>query len=136
MGKNPQQYSHDTKEYWDSFAVQLVQQYVQMAVEPTSSSALVQIIQTSVLDLSKGQPGANCVMIILEVDNLWESTCRPWDKRPSVNQATINKLLQGAMAARGGATNKHGVRIAPGNGDLVVLCDGGRESLKPILWWP
>jgi hypothetical protein len=64
-------------------------------------------------------------MTILEVDNLWESTCRPWEKRPSVNQATINKLLQGMLAARDGAVNDSGMRIAPCTGDIVVMCDGG-----------
>jgi hypothetical protein len=136
-GKNRQLFAQDTKEYWDSYAGELVRQYVRLAEEPTSASALTQVIQGSVLERSyKGQQGANCVMTVLEVDNLWESTCRPWDKRPSVNQATINKLLQGSMAARDGAPNEDGVRIAPCDGDLIVLCDGGRESLKPILRGP
>ena len=103
-----------TKEFWDSFAAQLVRQYVRLAVEPQSAFALSNEVKNSVLDQSfKGEANKSTVTILLEIDNLQECVHRPIDRKPPPNQAVIAKLLGGVMAARGGATNDDGIHRLP-----------------------
>lgn len=135
--KNPELFAPDTRDYWDSYAGQLVRQYVKLIGEPSSASGVAKEVLDSVLAPDyKGEPGKSLILITLEVDNLFESTVRPWDRKAPPNQAVIGKLLQGVLTARGGVANEDGLRIAPGDEDVVVLCDGGRENLKSVLSVP
>jgi hypothetical protein len=123
-----------TKEFWDSFAAQLVRQYVRLAVEPQSAFALSNEVKNSVLDQSfKGEVNKSTVTILLEIDNLQECANRPMDRKPPPNQAVIAKLLGGVMAARGGATNDDGLRVSPADQDIILMCDGSRDQCKNAL---
>ena len=123
-----------SKEYWVSFAAQLVRQYVRLAVEPQSASALSNEVKNSVLDSSyKGEVNKSTVTILLEIDNLQECAYRPVDRKPPPNQAVIAKLLSGVMAARGGATNDDGLRVSPADQDIILMCDGSRDQCKNAL---
>ena len=124
----------DSKEYWDSFAAQLVRQYVRLAVEPQSASALANEVKISVLDSSfTGEVNKSTVTILLEIDNLQECAKRPMDRKPAPNQSVIAKLLGGVLAARGGAANEDGIRVSPADQDVLVMCDGGRDQCKNAL---
>ena len=132
--KNPALFAQDTKEYWDAFAGQLVRQYLKFVVEPSSASALAKAVTDSVLEGAyKGDQNKSSIAIVLEADNLWESTVRPWDKKPSPNQLTVLKLLQGVLTARNAQANEDGMRVAPQDQDMLILCDGGRDALKSVL---
>jgi hypothetical protein len=134
----------NSKEYWDAFAAEQVRQYVRLVTEPTTSGALANIIQQSALNLDvKGAPGQQTVLIILEPDNLSETAIRPWERKPALDQGVINKLIVGALQARGGlkheaagaADGEAAVAkiVAPGDQDLLIITDGGREHTKNIL---
>jgi hypothetical protein len=124
----------NTKDYWDTFAAQQVRQYVKLIIEPASSHALSTEIKNSALEGSfQGEANKSTVMVLLEIRNLQESIYRPMDRPASANQAVVSKLLAGVMAARGGAANEDGLYIAPGDGDVFFLCDGGRDTDKSAL---
>ena len=124
----------DTQEYWDSFALTFIRQYVKLCVEPTSANGVNNEIANSALNAEfRGEAQKSTVAIILEVDNLQESAVRPLDRKPPPPQNTISKLLQGMLIARGGLANEDGGRVAPCDHDVLFLCDGNRESCKNAL---
>jgi hypothetical protein len=124
----------NTKEYWDAFAAQLVKQYNRLIVEPRGASALATEIAAMALnDGFKGEANTSTVIICLEADNLQENSNRPVEHRPIPTQLVISKLLQGAMVGRGGIMNEDGQCCAPGEQDIMMLIDGGRETCKAAL---
>lgn len=127
----------DTTEYWDSFAAQLVRQYVKLAVEPNSSTGIANEVKNSVLNSEfVGECNRSCIAITVDTELLQESSTRPGERKPPPNQQVISKLLQGVMSARGGTANDEGLRIAPCDHDIIFLCDGGRVSCKTALSCP
>ena len=127
----------DTSEYWDSFAAQLVRQYVKLAVEPKSSTGIVNEVKNSALNSEfVGEVNRSCIAITVDTELLQESASRPGDRKPPPNQTVIAKLLQGVMSARGGTANEDGLRIAPCDNDILFMCDGGRDSCKSALFCP
>ena len=124
----------DSPECWDSFAATLVKQCIKLCVEPSSANGINNEISNSALNNGfVGESQKSTVAIIMEVDNLQESAVRPLDRKPPPSQTTISKLLQGVLVARGGVANEDGLRIAPGDNDVIFLCDGNRESSKSAL---
>ena len=127
----------DTTEYWDSFAAQLVRQYIKLAVEPKSSTGIANEVKNSALNSEfAGECNRSCIAITVDTELLQESSTRPGDRKPPPNQPVIAKLLQGVMSARGGTANDDGLRIAPCDNDILFLCDGGRDSCKIALSCP
>ena len=124
----------DTTEYWDSFAAQLVRQYVKLCPEPASATGIANEVKNSALNREfVGECNKSTVAITMDTELLQESANRPGDRRPPPNQLVISKLLGGVMIARDGATNEEGLRIAPRDNDIFFLCDGGRDSCKSAV---
>jgi hypothetical protein len=124
----------DSTEYWDSFAAQLVRQYVRLCPEPASATGIANEVKNSALNREfVGECNKSTVAIIMDTELLQESSNRPGDRKPPPNQLVISKLLGGVMMARDGATNEEGLRIAPRDDDIFFLCDGGRDSCKSAV---
>ena len=124
----------DTSDYWDSFAAQLVRQYIKLAVEPRSSSGIANEVKNSALNGEfVGETNKSTIVITLDPELLSEAANRPADRRPPPDQSLVSKLLHGVLSARGGATNEDGQRHAPCDNDVLFLCDGGRDSFKTCL---
>ena len=124
----------DSTEYWDSFAAQLVRQYVRLCPEPASATGIANEVKNSALNREfVGECNKSTVAIIMDTEVLQESSNRPGDRKPPPNQLVISKLLGGVMSARDGATNEEGLRIAPRDDDIFFLCDGGRDSCKSAV---
>ena len=124
----------DSTEYWDSFAAQLVRQYVRLCPEPASATGIANEVKNSALNREfVGECNKSTVAIIMDTELLQESSNRPGDRKPPPNQLVISKLLGGVMIARDGATNEEGLRIAPRDDDIFFLCDGGRDSCKSAV---
>lgn len=127
----------DSAEYWDSFAAQLVRQYIKLAVEPKSSTGIVNEVKNSALNAEfVGECNRSCIAITVDTELLQESSTRAVDRKPPPNQTVIAKLLQGVMSARAGTANDDGLRIAPCDNDILFLCDGGRDSCKLAVSCP
>ena len=123
----------DTKDYWDCFAAQNIRQYTKLIVEPRSATALENEVKHSALNVDfRGELNKSTILIILDADNLVENAARPMDRKPMPDQGVIGKLLQGVLKARGGIENE-GICVGPAEQDIVMLCDGGRESCKNAL---
>ena len=136
-GKNVERCAPDTVEYWDSFAAQIIRQYVKLAVEPKSATGIANEVKNSALNGEfVGEVNKTTIAIVLDPELLAESAHRPADRRPPPDQQIISKLLQGVLSARGGASNDDGQRHAPRDNDVLFLCDGGRESFKTCLHVP
>lgn len=125
----------DTKDYWDCFAAQNIRQYCKLIVEPTSVTALENEVTHSALNVDfRGEKLKSTVFVILEADNLSENALRPLDRKPMPDQAVIQKLLQGVLKSRGSMMNEESTLcIAPSDQDILILCDGGRDTLKSAL---
>lgn len=121
----------DSTDYWDSFAAQLVRQYIKLCPEPKSATGIASEVKNSALNNAfMGETSKCTIAIVMDTELLQESSTRPGDRRPPPNQVVISKLLQGVMSARGGTANEDGIRIAPCDNDIIFLCDGCRESCK------
>lgn len=124
----------DTKEYWDSYAAQLIRQYLRLSVEGSSAVSIANEIKNSTLSQDfAGEPLKSSICIILEADNLQESVYRPMERRPLTNQAVVAKLLNGVLSARNGTVNEDGLRTSPCDQDIMLLVDGARDSCKQAL---
>ena len=127
----------DTKEYWECFGAQLVKQYVRLVLEPKAASQLATEIKNSALNKEfKGEAGQSTILLAFDHDNLHENAARPLDRKPMPNQTVISKLLQGVMAGRGGTTNEDGIYIAPEEQDIIIMCDGGGDTVKKAMSAP
>lgn len=140
LSKSPASFDNNTKDYWDALAAEHVRQYVRLAVEPTTQQGVTNLIKGSAVNVElQGEANKTTVLIILESDNLQQNMSRPWDRRPPPNQGLINKLVQGALAARNGhkyeAADQAPRFVAPCDQDILILSDGGRE-VKHVLPWP
>ena len=136
-GKNIERCAPDTNEWWDSFAGQLVRQYVRLLVEPKSQTGIASDIKNSALNGDFiGDLNKHTVAVCLDPDLLQEASVRPVDRKPPPNQEIISKLVQGTLCARGGATNTDGLRVAPRDNDILFLVDGCREAVKSALHLP
>lgn len=63
-----------------------------------------------------------------------ENALRPLDRKPMPDQAVIQKLLQGVLKARGSMMHEESTLCnAPSDQDILILCDGGRDTLKSAL---
>jgi hypothetical protein len=126
----------DTSEYWDSFAAQQVRQYIKLAVEPRSSNGVANELKNSALNSDfMGEDNKSIVAIVMDIDLLLESATRPLDRKPVPDQANISKLVAGVFAER---TNNPGEseRPVPRDGDVIFLCDGGRDVARTALRRP
>jgi hypothetical protein len=131
------QCAHDTADYWNSFAAQTVRQYVKLTPEANSNSGIASDVTDSALNGGYvGELNMSTIAICLDPDLLQESSHHPVDRKPPPSQEILNKLLQGVLCARGGASNAAGLRVAPRDNDILFLCDGGRDVTKAALHVP
>ena len=136
-GKALEKCAPHTSDYWDSFAAQILRQYLKLTVEPSSATGVSNEVKNSSLnDSFVGESNKSSVAVVLDADLLQETAYRPGDRKPPPNQAVISKLLQGTLAARRGASNEEGLRVAPGDNDIFLLCDSGRDTFKSALQLP
>jgi hypothetical protein len=135
--QNPSNFEHGSREYWDAVAAQNIRNHIRLVVEPKSVSGVVEAIAASVLKASfQGEHLKSTVITVLEIDNLQEAQQRPWDRRPQVNQTTVNKLLTGVMKARNGFSNEDGQFLAPGDRDMFLLSMGTRSHVQQSVRRP
>lgn len=131
------QCAHDTADYWNSFAAQTVRQYVKLTPEANRNSGIASDVTDSALNGGYvGELNMSTIAICLDPDLLQESSHHPVDRKPPPSQEILNKLLQGVLCARGGASNAAGLCVAPRDNDILFLCDGGRDVTKAALHVP
>ena len=127
----------DTSEYWDSFAAQQVRQYIKLAVEPRSSNGVANELKNSALNSDfMGEDNKSIVAIVMDIDLLLESATRPLDRKPVPDQANISKLVAGVFAERTNSNHGQSDRPVPRDGDVIFLCDGGRDVARTALRRP
>ena len=132
LHKPVQSFALNSPEYWRALANQRVRTYVQLCQEGKTTMGVSKTINDSnMLKNVHGIEHKTAVLIVLDIDNLADHI-RP-DRRASVADERIAKLIHGALGGRGAPqTGPAGEVTIPLAQDILCLIDSRPNNPKPL----
>ena len=100
-------------------------EHITLITEEDSRAEMQLKIEATTIGKKRGSVDQGYVLVYFHANMSGESATQPWARRPAVAGSVVKNLLAPLLASRGGDSIHEG--------DLIVLCDGGKLGLEHAL---